>query len=97
MPDAQTPGSGELRAKLADAKEAPLPLKHTDVNAAVAGYIATVDVTQQYHNPYSEKIEAVYVFPLPSNAAVSEFLMTIGDRKIRGWSAGCSRRPSPRA
>jgi Ca-activated chloride channel family protein len=65
-------------------KEIPLPLKHTDVQAAVAGYIATVGVTQQYHNPYNEKIEAVYVFPLPADAAVSEFVMTVGERKIRG-------------
>ncbi|MGQ9651735.1 MAG: VIT domain-containing protein [Phycisphaerae bacterium] len=79
------PGSGELRAKLpGETKEIPLPLKHTDVQAAIAGYIATVDVTQQYHNPYESKIEAVYVFPLPENAAVNEFLMTVGERKIRG-------------
>jgi Ca-activated chloride channel family protein len=41
-------------------------------------------VTQQYQNPYDSKIEAVYVFPLPHNAAVNEFVMTIGERKIRG-------------
>ena len=79
----EIPGGGCLVAKLPD-KMVPIPLKHTDVKAAIAGYIATVDVQQQYTNPYSEKIEAVYVFPLPTNAAVNEFIMTIGDRKIRG-------------
>jgi Ca-activated chloride channel family protein len=79
----QIPGSGELRAKVAD-KQVPVPLKHTDVKANIAGYIATVDVTQQYENPYDEKIEAVYVFPLPQDAAVSDFIMTIGERRIRG-------------
>ena len=49
-----------------------------------AGYIATVEVMQQFQNPFSEKIEAVYVFPLPQNAAVNEFIMTIGERRIRG-------------
>ncbi|GMU82992.1 MAG: hypothetical protein AMXMBFR47_28630 [Planctomycetota bacterium] len=77
------PGSGELRTRVQD-QDIPVPLKHTDVHAAIAGYIATVDVTQQYHNPFNEKIEAVYVFPLPENAAVNEFVMTIGERKIRG-------------
>lgn len=77
------PGTGQLVARLPD-KLVPVPLKHTDVKAAIAGYVATVDVTQQYHNPYAEKIEAIYVFPLPSNAAVNEFVMTIGERKIRG-------------
>ena len=82
------PRTGALMAKRApnDTPEqmVPVPLKHTDVKASIAGYIATVDVTQQFHNPYAEKIEAVYVFPLPANAAVNEFVMTIGDRKIRG-------------
>lgn len=62
----------------------PIPLQHTDVNARIDGYIGTVSVTQQFVNPFAEKIEAVYVFPLPENAAVNEFLMTIGDRTIRG-------------
>ena len=65
-------------------KEVPLPLKHTDVRASVSGYIGSVVVIQQFHNPYDTKIEAVYVFPLPHNAAVNEFIMTIGQRRIRG-------------
>jgi Ca-activated chloride channel family protein len=62
----------------------PVPLEHTDVRASISAYIASVDVTQQFHNPYDGKIEAVYVFPLPQDAAVSEFIMTIGERTIRG-------------
>jgi Ca-activated chloride channel family protein len=57
---------------------------HTDVRAYISGYIATVQVTQQFTNPFDAKIEAVYVFPLPHNAAVNEFIMSIGDRHIRG-------------
>ena len=79
------PGTGALMAVLPDAeKEVPVPLKHTDVKAQISGYIATVDVTQQFHNPYDTKIEASYVFPLPQNAAINEFIMTIGERRIRG-------------
>lgn len=75
----------ELRARLPErSDEIPLPLEHTNVNAAVTAYIATVHVEQRYRNPYGEKIEAVYVFPLPQNAAVTEFLMVIGERRIRG-------------
>jgi Ca-activated chloride channel family protein len=65
-------------------EELPLPLKRTDVKATIAAYIASVHVTQRYHNPYNAKIEAVYVFPLPQDAAVNEFVMTIGKRHIRG-------------
>jgi Ca-activated chloride channel family protein len=84
------PGSGALLALVrADNPqqsriEVPLPLQHTDVHAVITGYVGSVDVTQQFANPYDEKIEAVYLFPLPEKAAVSEFVMTIGERKIRG-------------
>jgi Ca-activated chloride channel family protein len=65
-------------------EEIPLPLKGTKVRARIDAYIASVEVEQQYHNPYDEKIEVVYVFPLPQDAAVSDFLMKVGDRTIRG-------------
>lgn len=60
------------------------PLEHTDVHARVAGYVATVDVEQRFGNPYDEPIEAVYVFPLPSTAAVNGFVLEVADRKIVG-------------
>ncbi len=82
-PAEEGPGTGTLLAKIEE-KQVPMPLKHTDVRAVVSGYIGTVEVTQQFLNPYSRKIEAVYVFPLPHNAAVNEFIMTIGERRIRG-------------
>ncbi len=77
------PGTGAMMATF-EQKEVPLPLKHTDVSARIAGYISTVNVRQQFENPYDSKIEAVYMFPLPEKAAISEFLMIIGERKIRG-------------
>ena len=60
------------------------PLKHTDVKAQISGFIARVTVTQTFANPYDEKIEAVYVFPLPHKAAVDDMTMVIGDRRIVG-------------
>ena len=84
------PGSGAMLAGFPSpgkpdlTRFIPLPLKHTAVDAAINGYIGTVNVKQAYENPYDTKIEAVYVFPLPEKAAVSEFLMVIGDRTIRG-------------
>jgi len=83
QPAEDSPGTGALIAEV-DNKEIPMPLKHTDVRASVSGYIGSVEVVQQFLNPYSGKIEAVYVFPLPHNAAVNEFIMTIGERRIRG-------------
>ena len=83
------PGTGTIMmrqpADWPDApRQVPLPLEHTAVDAAIAGYIGTVRVRQRFGNPFDTKIEAVYLFPLPEKAAVSEFLMAIGDRTIRG-------------
>lgn len=85
------PGSGAMLAYLPEApnggsvtKEIPLPLKHTAVDAVINGYISTVNVRQQFINPFDTKIEVSYLFPLPEKAAVTEFLMIIGDRRIRG-------------
>jgi len=78
-----SPGSGALMAQVEE-KQIFMPLKHTDVRASISGYIGSVQVVQQFHNPYDTKIEALYVFPLPHNAAVNEFIMTIGERRIRG-------------
>lgn len=87
----ESPGSGAMLARFpapgegsGEPKEIPLPLEHTEVSATIHGYISTVDVRQEFENPFNEKIEAVYLFPLPQKAAVSEFLMIIGERRIRG-------------
>ncbi|HXI91272.1 MAG TPA: VIT and VWA domain-containing protein [Blastocatellia bacterium] len=60
------------------------PLKHTDVKAEISGFISRVVVTQEFENPFKEKIEAVYTFPLPHNAAVDDMTMRVGDRTVRG-------------
>jgi Ca-activated chloride channel family protein len=83
--DVDSPRSGALMARLSGQdKQVPVPLKRTSVKASISGFIATVDVSQLFHNPFDAKIEASYVFPLPQNAAVNEFVMTIGKRRIRG-------------
>jgi Ca-activated chloride channel family protein len=94
-PDESTPRSGALMCSCPEAtpmplwvpagqSQVPVPLKHTNVEASIVGYISSVNVRQEFHNPFSSKIEAVYVFPLPENAGVNEFVMTVGERKIRG-------------
>ena len=57
----------------------PIPLKRTVVNAKISMFVAEVNVIQQYTNPYDAKIEATYIFPLPQNSAVTDFLMKIGE------------------
>src|SRR5882672_175225 len=64
--------------------KAVCPLKHTDVKAEISGFLSRVVVTQEFENPFPEKIEAVYTFPLPANAAVDDMTMVVGDRTVRG-------------
>ncbi|MGH9845172.1 MAG: VIT domain-containing protein [Blastocatellia bacterium] len=63
---------------------AACPLKRTDVKTEITGSLARVNVTQEFQNPLAEKIEAVYVFPLPQNAAVDDMTMLVGDRTVKG-------------
>lgn len=60
------------------------PLKRTNVRAEISGFLSRVVVTQDFENPFKEKIEAVYTFPLPQNAAVDDMTMIVGDRTVRG-------------
>jgi Ca-activated chloride channel family protein len=77
--------SGSLAVLDAAGKATRLcPLKHTDVKADISGFISRVVVTQQFQNPFKEKIEAVYMFPLPQNAAVDDMTMIVGERTVRG-------------
>jgi len=79
------PTQGQLRALGPQGK--PLgecPLKHTSVEASLSGNVCYVAVTQEFHNPFEDKIEAVYVFPLSADAAVCEMMMTVGERIVIG-------------
>ncbi|CAD5971838.1 von Willebrand factor A domain-containing protein DDB_G0285981 [Planktothrix tepida] len=60
------------------------PLKHTNVSAKIAGNLSRVEVTQSFENTFTTTLEAVYIFPLPDEAAVDEMLIQIGDHTIKG-------------
>ena len=59
-----------------------LPLKDTRVDIAVSGVIADVKVVQTYRNEGSRPINASYVFPASTRAAVYAMRMKIGDQII---------------
>jgi len=76
---------GILHAVGAEGKDMGLcPLKHTDVKVSISGNIAFVMVQQEFENPFTDKIEATYIFPLGADGAVTEMTMTVGDRLILG-------------
>lgn len=59
-----------------------LPLKSTSADVNISGVIADVKVTQVYKNEGRHPLEAIYVFPASTRAAVYGMKMTIGERTI---------------
>ncbi|MEA2114392.1 MAG: VIT and VWA domain-containing protein [Thermodesulfobacteriota bacterium] len=70
-----SPGGGNLPA---------LEIKDHRVKVVIEdGYAVTI-VDQVFHNPHATDLEAIYSFPVPEKAAVSEFTMWIDNMPIHG-------------
>lgn len=59
-----------------------VPLKSVEVELQVRDHVATVVSTLNYENKEDKPLEAVFVFPLPGDAAVCHFSATIGQTQI---------------
>jgi len=59
-----------------------LPLKSTSASVRISGVIADVLVTQLYRNEGKKPLEAIYVFPASTRAALYGMKMIIGKRVI---------------
>lgn len=57
--------------------------RRTDVKVGIDGFIARTDLSQRFETPSDDQGDAEYEFRLPSDASVSDFVVTIGDRQIR--------------
>uniref|UniRef100_A0A3P8Y9B5 VIT domain-containing protein n=1 Tax=Esox lucius TaxID=8010 RepID=A0A3P8Y9B5_ESOLU len=62
----------------------PVPLKGIAVEVSVQGHVATVSSILQYENQEESPLEAVFVFPLPGEAAVCRFSAKIGQTEVVG-------------
>ena len=65
-----------------DSSTERLPLKKTETHVRLNGYIAQVEMIQTYRNQGTQPINASYIFPGSTHAAVNGMTMTIGERKI---------------
>lgn len=81
--DAQAPrAEGPYFAVSGDPAVDALPLKATRVDVRIAGVIADVTVTQRYRNEGQRPIEARYVFPGSSQAAVHAMQVRLAGRVL---------------
>jgi len=81
--DAEAPrAEGPYFAVAGEAGVDALPLKSTQVDVRLAGVIADVTVTQRYRNEGQRPIEARYVFPGSTHAAVHAMQVRLGGRVL---------------
>src|SRR5262249_20723111 len=50
----------------------------------VRGQVAEVQVSQTFHNPGSFQMEAEFLFPLPEEGAVQDFVLLVDGRELPG-------------
>ncbi len=54
------------------------------VEATIEGNVAAVHVTQRFFNPTGQQLEGTFVFPLPADAAIGDFQMTVDGQVLEG-------------
>ncbi|MDX2112010.1 MAG: VIT and VWA domain-containing protein [Verrucomicrobiota bacterium] len=69
-----------LQIKGSDSSLDSIPLKSTDIHVDLAGLFASVKVKQVYANKGTKPIEAIYVFPGSTRAAVHAMRLTVGEQ-----------------
>lgn len=62
----------------------PVTVESQRVDATIDGPVASVRVTQLFHNPSDRVQEGTFLFPLPVDAAVSDFQMTVDGQVLEG-------------
>ena len=79
-PSTGRPTCGELSSATGER----LPLKAVSAETDIVGMTATSTVRQRFINTGDTAIEAIYVFPLPARAAVTDFVASLAGRRVVG-------------
>jgi Ca-activated chloride channel family protein len=62
----------------------PIQIRDHHVNVVINNGFAMTEVQQTFYNPNSQDLEAMYSFPLPKSASLSEVTIYVGEREING-------------
>ena len=62
----------------------PIRIRDHHVNVVINNGFAMTEVLQTFYNPNQQDLEAVYSFPLPKSASLSEVTIYVGEREING-------------
>lgn len=63
-----------------------VPLRGVSAEGELVGGVLSMRVRQRFENVEKTPIEAIYTFPLPSDAAVVGFVMESGGRRLEGMA-----------
>ncbi|MBX6313974.1 MAG: VWA domain-containing protein [Isosphaeraceae bacterium] len=59
-------------------------VREVSVEARIREQVAEVRVSQTFHNPGSFQLEAEYLFPMPDEGAIQNFILMVDGREIPG-------------
>ena len=65
-------------------KAKPLNVEYHRVTTTINDQVATTSIDQAFSNPFGRQLEATYLFPLPEDAAISEFAMFMDGKRVTG-------------
>ncbi len=74
--------AGLMKAK--DPSIPPLQIRDHTVNVVINNGFAVTEVDQIFHNPHDADLEAIYAFPLPADASLSELSLWIDGQEVVG-------------
>ncbi len=75
-------GAGNLTPRGSD--HAPIQILNHHVNVTINNGFAQTEVIQTFYNPNGVDLEAIYSFPLPKSASLSEMTIYVGELDIEG-------------
>ena len=59
-------------------------IRDVSIDARVRDQVAEVQISQTFHNPGSVQIESEFLFPLPEDGAVQNFVLMVDGRELPG-------------
>jgi Ca-activated chloride channel family protein len=59
-------------------------IREVSIDARVRDQVAEVQISQTFHNPGSFQIESEFLFPLPEDGAVQNFVLLVDGRELPG-------------
>ncbi|MEN8152154.1 MAG: VIT domain-containing protein, partial [Planctomycetota bacterium] len=69
----------------------PIKVREHEVSVEIADGLAKTTLRQTFVNPHGRALEAIYVFPLPEDAALVDVAMEVGGQRLEGLLVERSR------